>query len=348
MKLVITESKLNYILERLGVAEPTLPYVNLVYEILEDKIHKLLEEKPKNYVEEVKIGHDYIKDIYTNYFDEFEELPIESMSIDLYFKIVKEVESNNFATGGAAYQIEKKKKGGSYIKRKNILLPKKILKEIDDCVVVKMDIEIYITKKFDSSSTDELLYDLRDTILHEFNHIYEFYKRSQSDKSLVDTSLGLSGGKNYNVPKSIFNVWNDFIYFVYYSQPHEINAKTQEAYSKRLRMSFDDFKNTYYWKTAKGMEEFDSSVFYNKLVDTIKSHNPEYVESVLNRLYSWFMRDYKEVLNYFDNEPISLVKKSKNLESLIRNFEPKIKNAGKKLQRNYIRLYSLSPEENNL
>lgn len=342
MKLIITESKLNYILERLGVAEPTLPYVNLVYGVLEDKVIDLANKKTKNFSETIKLGHDYIKEIYQNYFDYFSEFPIESIEIGLTFTTLPESKIDLFATGGAAYQIEKKKQGGSYIKRKNILLPKKILNEIDDCVVAKLDVEVYISDKFNNTNSDDLLFDLRDTLLHEFNHIYEYYKRNQSNKSMVDTSLGFAGGKNYNIPKNIFNVWSNFIYFVYYSQPHEINAMSQEAYSKTLRMSFEDFKNTNYWKISKEMENFNGEEFYKKLITTIESYNPEYVDSVTNRLYSWFLKDYENNLGLFGYEPTNIVKKSKNLYSLIRNFEPKINKSGKKLQRNFIRLYSLS------
>ena len=342
MKLIITESKLNYILESLGVAEPTLPYVNLVYSVLEDKVLELLKTKPKTFSETIKLGHDYIEKIYKNYFDYFSEFPIESMSIDLIFKILPDSKINSFATGGAAYQIEKKKEGGSYIKRKNILLPKKILKDIDDCVVAKLDIEIFISNSLKESDINELLFDLRDTILHEFNHIYEYYKRNQNNKSMVDTSLTFPGGKNYNIPKNIFNIWNVFLDFVYYSQPQEINAMSQESYSKTLRMSFEEFKKTKYWKVSKEMENFNSEEFYDKLIESIKQHNPEYVGSVTNRLYTWFLKDYERNLGYFGYEPINIIKKSKNLSELIINFQPKINNAGKKLQRNFMRLYSLS------
>lgn len=343
MKLVITENEMIYILEGLGVAESTLPYVNLVYRVLEEKVSNILDENPKSYNEKIKLGNDYIKEIYQNYFDDFIEFPIESIVINLSFNVIKKTfVSGSFSTGGAAYQIDNKREGGSYIKRNDIRLPKRILEEIDDCFVAVLDFEIYINQNFNTSMKDDLMFDLRDTILHEFNHLYEYYKRNQSNKSFVNTSLISSGSKNYNIPKSIFSNWEKFLDLVYYSEPYEINAMTQESYSKVLRMDFNDFKKTSYWLNSKKMENFNADDYYNMLIKSIESHNPEYVDSIVSRLYSWFTKDYLKNIKLFKSEPSKIITKSNNLLDLIRNFEPRINNAGKKLQRNYMRLYSLS------
>jgi hypothetical protein len=190
----------------------------------------------------------------------------------------------------------------------------------------------------------ELYFDLRDTIMHEFNHIYEFYNKNLNKAGLVDTTLSYAGSKNYNVPKQIFDVWKTFLYFVYYSEPYEMRAMSQEVYSKRLRMTFDEFKENHYWKSAKMMENFDANKLFDTLMERIKEHNPEYLVPIMNRLYKWFLRDYYAGVKSFGKEPQKYITNSKHLLDLMVRFQPRIRMAGRKLQRNYSRLYTLSPE----
>ena len=106
-------------------------------------------------------------------------------------------------------------------------------------------------------------------------------------------------------------------------------------------MTFDEFKNTRYWKFAKAMEEFDGDKLFDELVQKIEEHNPEYVLPILNRLYYWFMKDYYQGVKDTGGTPKKYIG-----SNLMLKFEPIINKAGSKLQRNFMRLYSLSPDEN--
>ena len=348
MKIIITESQKNVLLEELGVATQTVPYINLVYQVLEPIVADFLDSNEKTLQKDIKITTKEMSEVYSYNPDDFIEFPVEEIHISLSCnRLTPKKQDSEFATGGAAYRIENKSSGGSYVKKPSLSLPKKILEEITNTVVGKFDFSVDINNNYDSSFKDETLYDLRDTITHEMNHLYEFYSRYQSNpKNKVDVTLSYAGSKNYNVPKDIFSVWSLFLYFIYFSEPYEMRAMSQEAYSKRLRMTFDEFKKTRYWKFAKSMEEFDGDKYFDKLVKKIEEHNPDYVVPILNRLYNWFMKDYYQGVKETGGTPKKHIDKSKHLLDLMLKFEPIIKKAGSKLQRNYMRLYSLSPDEN--
>ena len=108
-----------------------------------------------------------------------------------------------------------------------------------------------ITTQFRDELIDDLLMDLRDSILHECNHMLEFYKRSLSGAGLINTSLSHSGRKNYNIPREIFEVWDEFMTMVYFSEPYEMRAMVQEMYSVRLRQPFEEFKKHRYYRQRK-------------------------------------------------------------------------------------------------
>ena len=347
MKIIITESQKNVLLEEMGVATQTVPYINFIYQVLEPIVTNFLDSNEKTLKRDIKITPKEMSEIYSYNPEDFIDFPVEEIQIHLSCNRlpIKKLDTE-FSTGGAAYRIENKSSGGSYVKNPSLVLPKKIMDETSKTVVGKFDFNIEINPNYNSSFKDETLYDLRDTITHEMNHLFEFYNRYISNpKNKVDVTLTYAGSKNYNVPKDIFSVWSLFLYFIYFSEPYEMRAMTQEAYSKRLRMTFDEFKNTRYWKFAKSMENFDGDKYFDDLVKKIEEHNPEYVVPILNRLYYWFMKDYYQGVKDTGGTPKKYIDKSKHLLDLILKFEPVIKKAGSKLQRNFMRLYSLSPDE---
>jgi hypothetical protein len=346
MKIILNESQYKKLIsEDLGVSRASLAYVNLIYSILEKKIEPFLNNK-KSFKETFKITLKDIKQIYQNELDDFIELPIEEIVINLKCVNLKnEYLSSKFTTGGGAYQIEDKKFKNSYLKTPSYELPKKVLEEVDKTLVAKFDFDLFIDDDYDESMNDEFLFDLRDTITHECNHILEFYHRSIKGLKPIDVSLSYAGKENYNIPRKIFSLWEYFLDLIYYSQPEEVRAMTQEAYSKRLRMSFEDFKKTKYWLYAKNMENFNANKLFDVITDEIKKYNPDYLVTFLINLYTWFLKDYYEIINHLGITPNKTITNSKHLLDLMERLEPKIQKAGKKLQRNFIRLYALSDIE---
>jgi hypothetical protein len=250
---------------------------------------------------------------------------------------------NHFASGGSAYPLNEKTGDYSFMRKPSPEIPKKIKNEIDMTLNGLMDIEIYIDSKFKVSQMYELLMDVRDTIMHETLHLYEFYKRWLSTGSgtfnIVKT---FAGRENPNTPKEIYDYYSNFLDYIYYSEPYEINAMTQEAYSKVLRMSFDTFKTTKYWTMSDKMENFNADQYYRELEKKIKERSgKETLNYHLNNLHKFYIKQYVKIAKDF-NQPVSnKVLKTKNIYDLIKSFELRITQSGKNLKRKFMKLYTI-------
>ena len=350
MKIIIKEDQLKKILnEDLGVSRPAIAYTNLIFRKIQGVVLDFVKNtKKKNdkKTEHLVIGLDDIKTIWQNDIDDFLELPIEVINLKIVlYKLPKNQMNAEFTSGGAAYQVEEKKTGSSYLKKPSLLIPKYVLEnpEVNRTLVSNIDFEILINEDYNDSLEKDLLFDIRDTIFHEMNHVLEFYKRGLEGTS-IDPRLTYSGGKNYNIPREIFQIWNTFLTYLYYSESFEMNAMSQEMYSKRMRMSFEELQQTRYYKIAKQMESFDAEEFFDMLVSKIEEKSPDKVIYILVNLYKWFMRDYLSISKSEGLEPNKKITSSKEILSLMKKLEPRIQKAGDKLLRNFRRLYSLNPE----
>jgi len=343
MKIILSESQiLNLLNEDMGVSRSTLPYVNLIYRIIEPMIESMVHSG-KSSRQKIKIGLDKIKSIIKNDEDSFLEFPMEEIEIVISFSYEKGDIENHFASGGSAYPLNEKSGDYSYMRKPSPEIPKKIKNEIDMTLNGLMDIEIYIDSKFKVSQMYELLMDVRDTIMHETLHLYEFYKRWLSTGSgtfnIVKT---FAGRENPNIPREIYDYYSDFLDYVYYSEPYEINAMTQEAYSKVLRMSFDTFKTTKYWIMSNKMENFNADQYYRELENKIKERSgKETLNYHLNNLHKFYIKQYVKIAKDF-NQPVSnKVLKTKNIYDLIKSFELRITQSGKNLKRKFMKLYTI-------
>ena len=343
MKIILSESQiLNLLNEDMGVSRSTLPYVNLIYRIIEPMVESMVHSG-KSSRQKIKINLDKIKSIIKNEEDSFLEFPMEEIEIDILFSYEKGDIENHFASGGSAYPLNEKTGDYSYMRKPSPEIPKKIKSEVDMTLNALMDIEIYIDSKFKMSQMYELLMDVRDTIMHETLHLYEFYKRWLSTGSgTFNITKTFAGRENPNIPREIYDYYSDFLDYVYYSEPYEINAMTQEAYSKVLRMSFDTFKTTKYWIMSNKMENFNADQYYRELENKIKERSgKETLNYHLNNLHKFYIKQYVKIAKDF-NQPVSnKILKTKNVYELIKSFELRITQSGKNLKRKFMKLYSL-------
>lgn len=346
MKFIIKEEHYRYIIkEDLGVSRPSIAYTNLTLNKIEPILLKLLNqigEEEGKIETEVKIGLDDIKKIWQNDIDDFLELPIEMVHIELVLEKEDRVYDNEtFATGGGAYGI-RKNKSESYLKSPSLSLPKKILNEpeVNKTLVCRIELTASINLEFKNKDNQKLIFDLRDTIAHEFNHVMEIFKRNQKNSEL-NTSFSHIKTDSEKIPYEIQKIWGYFLELVEYTQPQEINAMTQEMYSKKLRMSYDELKETRYWKFAYYMINFDSDTYFDYLVNKLESYGDDEKISILTEIYNSFIIQYNVITKLMGYKPIKIVTKSKHIYELIKNFEPLIKKSGKKLLRNFIRLHGL-------
>jgi len=345
MKIIVNESQYtNLINEDMGVSRASVDYANLIYEKSRPIVIDFTRHKRPG-KQKLVIGLKDISRVWKQDLESYLEFPIEEIRIDLNLYVQSNSQmSDDFATGGAAEQIQSNVGKYSFIKRPSKDLPKYILSELDDTLNAKFDLDVYIRKDFKEDSIDGLMYDLMDSISHECNHMLEFYKRSLSGLGNINVALSHSGKKNYNIPRDIYEVWQEFSQMVYFSEPYEMRAMVQEMYGVRLRMPFEEFKKHRYYTAAEVMENFNADVMFDTLIERIEKQNPESIVAIMKNLYNWFITDYYAQLKYQKLQPNKRIEKSKHLLDLMKAFQPRINNAGKKLRRKFNKLYSLSPD----
>ena len=345
MRVRLSEEQLKKLIkEDLGVSRAALAYTNLIYSKLEPEVKEFLETK-KSGKFFFKITVDEMSYVYQSSMDDFIELPIEHIDITLRFvNSPRKQTTVPFTTGGAAQSIQKEYMRGSYLKEPSFELPKYILEEVDQTIVARMDLSIDLRSTYEDDMSESVLLDLRDTITHECNHLYEFYKRAERGAKQMNVTLSWAGNRNVNIKREIFSIWQDFMDYVYNSEPYELNAKVQEAYSLRARMPFEEFKNTKYWRGATNLKNFSADVFVERLLAKIGELSPGKEVSIFNNLYKWFLTDYYKWMRLHNEKPARFIENSKNLVDLVGKLQPRINKAGETLLRKYMRLYALEPE----
>ena len=344
MRVIITEEQYKQILnEDLGVSRATIPFINIVLNqvtpIIEDMIFV-----GKNDTETLNLDYQVMKNIVRSEPDAFIEFPVEGMDIEVQFvKVKKPVSNAKFKTGGAMYQIKKESQGESYMKLPSLEIPEKILKEINKTIIGKMELNVFVTPSFEPVDMNDLINDLRDSITHEMLHLYEFYKRWESTgKGEVDLTKTFAGGINPNVPKQIFRYYEGFLDMVYYSEPYELNAMSQEAYSKSFNMTPEQFVQSPYWQIADKMEKFNADEFFDGLVNVIKERSGEdTLVYHLSNLHKFYMKQYRQIAKQGKNPVPQNIERTNSIYELFKMYELRINKAGKKLKRNLGRVYGI-------
>lgn len=349
MRVIVRESNFKHFLtEAKGVSESAIYLTNYIYTLLEPYVIESISIMEKELID-LDLGFQGLKKVYKNDTELFLDFPVEELEIEFKFLPIKKSleEDLPFSTGGGAYDIENTEGNSSYMKEPSFELPKKILNDIDYTIHGKLDFDIVIDiRKFDETMIDDLLNDFLDTITHELNHLYEFYKRWQSTGvGKVYFPKSFAGSKNVNTPGKIFTVYENFLNYMYYSEPWEINANTQEAYSKIQRMSFKEFKGTKQWKMADEMENYSAEELYDELIRTTEEKSPDAVDFHIKNLHKFYLKQYKSLAMEMLKDEIKVMEdqvfKTKNLFELFKKYEKRINDAGKTLKRRYMRLFTI-------
>jgi len=338
----------NLITEKLGVAEPTLPYITIVYEELKGKTIEFYNSNLTKYEEKIVINLKDMSFIYKEYFSLFVQFPVEKIFIN--YTAVRKPQKNKelvnlgvtYSTMGAAYEIGRREDNVSYIKKSSSKLPKYVLEDIQKSLVLKSNFDVEMSPTSSEEELKTILNDLEDTVYHEFTHFYEYYKRLESGSKALDFTLSYAGSKNYNVPKPIFKLWSKFLYLIYFSEPYEVRAVTQEISNKLKRMSLSEFRKTPYGIIIEKMINFNAEEEYNKILEEISNYNPNLETSILTRLYNWYMKDYVSS----GNPPLEkIVMKAKDIKSLMKKFEQRINKVGRDLNRKVLTFSSMNSKD---
>ena len=142
--------------------------------------------------------------------------------------------------------------------------------------------------------------------------------------------------------KEIFNYYNNFLDLIYYSEPYELSAMSQEAYSKSFYMSLEEFKKSPYWIIADNMENFDADKFFDGLVDIIKQRSGEdTLVYHLSNLHKFYLKQYRQIAKQEKRPVPKDIEKTKSIYELLKMYQPRINKAGRKLKRNLGRVYAI-------
>ena len=361
----------NFILERLGVALPSIKYADVIYKKTIEELKSFLTEHSsyKEYLNDPKISTEDLKSSIGNE-EEYKKFPVAGITLDLHFrKIEDNVFYANFNSGkshsvsGSAHRFGHKNWYG-YSKK-----AKTEIKDLPFGIDLFIGIEVYIPKSYKIEQDEKLEDTLMETIYHELNHLYEYYERLLSQKGLPiykrspKIAITYANVNRWKIPNDVYSIWsNDLVYNFYLSEPYEISAQVQEAAYTVMKYGFEKLFETDAWKNALLMERFSSEDFIEMLDSTIDEYiskkGPEKTglySGVLSlplkeRLKEMWLREYQKQFEYEKESPkIDFERLKKNdCNYFIKYMSKRINKAGTKLKIKLGRLYDFAEKKNNI
>jgi uncharacterized protein YutE (UPF0331/DUF86 family)/predicted Zn-dependent protease with MMP-like domain len=349
----------SYINEALGIADPTLFCVDISVNRIFAEILDIIDSDPeeeKTQVKEIVINYSDIKG-YVDDWNKWKLFPVSEIKVDLQVtkKPMKEVEklkpgsdeeyhSVPFRMGAYASPFAKGRE--------------KMATRFKDQIKFSVDHTLSIHFGIDLDYSDLLSYsknrekyeeDLNDTLenilLHEINHLYEYYSRKMRGRGEMETTLTyIAVGDNvHRRPKAAWKYWSNFLlYYIYMAEPHEIRAYTQECKSLVKNLKFKEFKEHKMYKEVESMKNFDEEKFVERFRQIISRVNPDNPNKTISLFISDFKKDYRKILAEYKEKgrlsPGALDRMSDT--QFLRYWGKKIREAGKILQRRILRLYS--------
>ncbi len=209
---------------------------------------------------------------------------------------------------------------------------------------INMGVDVEVSDSFSEDDFDDLFIHIKSTILHELNHAYEYFMRNSTpDQYLGVACLTLKNPDHSIISDELFHEWENFTYLLYYSDPIEINAMSQESLGHiEDSKSKGDLNKVPAWGWSKKMIQFSAEKSISSLLSLANND-----ESKLKLLKDSLGKRLKTVINSDKGTkwPEKLISKFKEVDNLswiqlIKNSENRIKSSGKKLRRNIIRLLS--------
>jgi hypothetical protein len=346
--------------EALGVATSTMFYADRLTYICIEEFYKYIDRTRP-------LGSDVDDkdsvDIRLNYRDIARSLPSHKKSEHYNFPLSEILITIDFSKrgenkiGGSSYMI------GGYAspfakgrERQATRFKDAVRQNVDHSLSIHMGIEMIYDSNFRKISTDfyqfektHLFKKVKSVIVHELNHIYEYYNRKIRGSKPISTSLTWASiGENiYDVPKPLFDFWqSDFTDYIYCSEKHEMNAQVQEAKTFVDLYTFERFRRTDLWKSAKFMQRWSFEEFKTDFSKKSLNQGLDPEES-LNKMKDMFCDEYIKLVSEWKEEPSLDPEKLKRMSvnSFFNFFQKRFEESGTKLVRNYCRLYALKEIE---
>lgn len=332
-----------------GVAEATLYLAEVLCQFITERSIEFQKEnedqESSESTEEYVFNYDDLephlpkKSIYA-YF------PVSKINFTLLLKKEAKSQTYPFKIGGWAAGFGKKKQGESYFR-------KGVRKNRDHSISLSMGIDVYVGNfDLESDVNNSFQMKLEAVVLHELNHFYEYYNRSWDPYGRnIQTSVTWAsiGDVPENVNKKVFTFWqDDFTYYIYQSEPHEVNAQVQEAKPYVDKLSFEELKKTNIWKNIKTMQNYDEQKFLQKFHEEALSHDPTLIESeVLSQYIKIWKTEYKRLYKSQteQNNPRPEFFEKMSDGQFMEYWGRKIREAGDRMVRRIIRQYANKEKE---
>lgn len=289
----------NYIVEKVGLATASIRYTDLLYEKVNSELITFVNEKETILRDDLEIGPGEIKDLILN-LEEYKNFPVVGIELFIDFKKVKNINSSepvDWSVGGAATPFGHRN-WKSYSR-----LSEPLMVNVEHGIILKLDISVDLKIGFSPDRIGELEDEIKSTIFHEMNHLYEKYNRFLNIKGRVlDRSLNIAlsyaDQNRWKVKTEIFKYWYKyFLYNIYVSEPYEVNARVQELAYFVLKKGFNVVENNRIWKYAIELRDFDADEFILGLSEIIiRNYGEENVDFILERLKKMFLSEYKRIL----------------------------------------------------
>jgi len=329
-----------------GVAEATLIYNQFLLDEFNKYCDIALETGEKDYSNTVNYTkEDLIQFIQT---DVWPKYPISSMEVTYTLQTMTDEDwikrfptaKKKYIGTGACYNIGEE--GGSSIQPS-------IDDRSDVTIHLKLEIGALISDVF--NYREGLSLEIESSITHELNHGYEGWNRMRKGKGQVSTDVTWALDVNRSkIKKDIWKIWYDEIgYYVYWSELHEINAMTQDAYPYVKRYDIEEVKEKApSWKFATKMKNFDANDFKKRMTDKILSTYPDAdVDIMLSRIKNGFanqlIKNRENSINNKEDKPTLSGEsvKAMSVDKFLTFIQKRINRAGNRIQRNILKLYSL-------
>jgi len=347
-------NEFNQINEKVGIATPSIMYSDLIYNKVEDEFVNFKRSSEKNLEKKIEIKYRQVKPYITDK-EQYAKFPVVGITVNVKFeKISSSIFNKKY------WNIEEKKKkhalGGwasnfghrnwnSYSKK---VEPIKML--TDHGIIIDLGIDITITDDYNIGSyKSKFDDDLGRVIWHELNHLYEDYNRMLSMKGLpihkrkANIALSFTDENTWNIKKEIFEFWQtDLLYYIYASEPYEINAQVQEVGHFLQKYGPSKINKSQAYQNADYMQKFNDEDFIEKLELKISEYYPDNVEFIKDRLKKMWVNNYEKKLKEFKERPLINLDYLKNAtcDEFVKYFGIRLNELGENFKRRILKTAS--------
>ena len=365
--------------EKAGVADATLFYVDPISNKVWDEFLNYYQSDNSEKLEKnITITYNKIRPNITDKVT-YSLFPVVSIELNVLFK---KLSTNEFSKK-YKYNIERRKKLGEKLTHtvggfavnfghRNwsgySRMTNPVRKASDHGLIIYCGVSIDLSPSFninDSNSKNRIKDQIEETIWHELNHLYEYYNRVLSGSGSISSrgpssSITSADVNKWGIPTDIYNFWTyGFTYYLYTSEPHELNAQVQEAGYSTNKYGFSKLQKTDPWKTAIHMQNFNAKSFITGLEEEINKYLLSKGEKELNnnsarpikeRLKNMWIQQYEKFLKEYGEEPtipLSVLKKM-NCDQFAEYFQKRINDAGIYLKKKLSKLYIISPNDEEI